>query len=804
MNKFLSFLICICSIAVFSQENRNYSKAKIHYNTAANYQKLIAAGIPMDHGLHKRGVFFISEFSAQELSTIKALGIEVTTLIKDSYTDFIQRNKQITPKNNATQPTSCTTTNTPIKQYPTPTNFSLGSMGGFLTYQEVLDNLDAMHSAYPSLISARAPIGNFRTNGTLNTSVTPSIGDNALQWVRISNNPTVDTDKPEILYDAIHHAREPAGLSQLIYYMWYLLENYDTDPEVRQIVDHTELYFVPVVNPDGYLYNQLIAPDGGGNWRKNRFNTHGVDLNRNYDHYTDGTSASSVWGGLGTSTFTNSDVYAGTGAFSEIETQAMKWFVAQHNFSIALNNHTFGDLLLYPYGYDADKPTPDHVIYQTISKAMVSENGFSNMISAGLYPAAGDSDDYMYGGTTQPHQKIFAFTPEIGQAFWPPANEIDGICKNMMHLNLSAAKMTHNYAHATDTTPYFIGETTTFAASYELRRLGISGNGNFTVTITPISANIIGTGAPKTYTNTAIGTTETDAISITLAADTPKGAKIAYAIEVNGGNIVSTTTVQKIFGALTPTINDNASSLTTYTHSGWSTTDIKYTSAPTAITDSPNGTYTSNQTTTIELSEAIDLRTANHAHIEFAAQWDIEKNWDYVQFQISTDNGQNWVAQCGKYTTLGMENTTQPTAEPLYDGSRTNWVQEYIDINEYLGETIKLRFLLKSDNRIEKDGFYFDDLVVYTSSTAILEVPEQQLRNFSIFPNPTQNTINILPSSNMTLFDIVITNILGTTIADRRNQSGIQSFPLSTVSTGIYFVTIKTGNTTQNFKILKN
>tara|TARA_B110000483_G_scaffold92234_1_gene113742 strand:- start:60 stop:245 length:186 start_codon:yes stop_codon:yes gene_type:complete len=50
--------------------------------------------------------------------------------------------------------------------------------------------------------------------------------------------------------------------------MWYLLENYETDLEVKSIVDYNELYFIPVVNPDGYVYNEQTFPNGGGLWRK--------------------------------------------------------------------------------------------------------------------------------------------------------------------------------------------------------------------------------------------------------------------------------------------------------------------------------------------------------------------------------------------------------------------------------------------------------------------------------------------------------------------------------------------------------
>src|SRR4029453_16587448 len=77
------------------------------------------------------------------------------------------------------------------------------------------------------------------------------------------------------------------SMQQLIYYMGYLLENYQNDSLVKNIVDNRELYIIPCLNPDGYLYNELTDPSGGGMWRKNRRDNldgnFGVDLNRNYD-----------------------------------------------------------------------------------------------------------------------------------------------------------------------------------------------------------------------------------------------------------------------------------------------------------------------------------------------------------------------------------------------------------------------------------------------------------------------------------------------------------------------------------------
>ncbi len=686
--------------------------------------------------------------------------------------------------------------------YPTPANFALGSMGGYLTYQEMLNNLDAMRAKYPSLISERANVGNFITNGTPDNSVTPSIGGNALQWVRISDNPDSDETEPEILYDAIHHAREPASLSQLIYYMWYLLENYDSDPEIKQIIDNTELYFIPVVNPDGYLYNQKTNPNGGGMWRKNRSNSYGVDLNRNYDYYPTGDASSSIWGGLGTSTNTSSPTYAGTNAFSEIETQAMKWFIEQHNFVIALNNHTSGDLLLFPYGYDNNKLTPENNTFESISKILVSQNKYRNMIGSELYPAAGNSDDFMYG-TIGTHDKIYAFTPEIGPSFWPTSNQIDGICKNMMYLNLTAAKMVHNYAQLEDENPLYIGDSTTFESSYSVERIGLTGNGNFTVSIIPLSTNINSVGNPKNYTNTLIGTKILDKIEINLNNTIKVGDDILYKIKIDGGDITTETVVTNKFGAFENMINNSANDLSEYTNQGWSTTTSTYVSGPASITESPNGNYSDNQNKIIELTQSITIDpSVQAANVQFNAKWDTENDYDYVQFQISKDNGVSWIPQCGKYTNLGSTNAEQPTGEPLYDGTQSDWVLEEVDLSDYIGETIKLRFQFVSDAHTVADGFYFDDLIINSVNSQPLDIKENYLDEFNFFPNPFENIFRIQYAA-LERYDLYIRNIEGKEMVRKFKKTGNLELNLSGFNSGIYFLTIISNNTKKTHKIVK-
>jgi len=356
MKNILALCLLSISMSLFAQNtSEKYQRAKIYYNSPEDIVNLGHLDIPVDHGIHKRNHFITSDFSVSELRRAREAGYTVEVLIEDSQAYFIQRNESgISQRRNAT----C---NDNAVVYEKPDNFNLGSMGGYLTYQEILDELDDMRAQYPNLISAPSNISTFLTEGQTDNSVTPSIGGNPIKWIKITDNPDSESsveNEPQILYNAIHHAREPVSVMQLIYYMWYLLENYDTDLEVQNIVNNTELFFVPVVNPDGYLYNQVTNPNGGGFWRKNRKNGSGIDNNRNYNFYINGDPNDGVWGGPGSSSNPNSDIYRGPAPFSEIENQAVNWLVDNNNFKIALNNHTFGEILYFPHAY-ADVPTPD-------------------------------------------------------------------------------------------------------------------------------------------------------------------------------------------------------------------------------------------------------------------------------------------------------------------------------------------------------------------------------------------------------------------------------------------------------------
>lgn len=782
MKFFLTLFVPLFFI-VFSFAQSNYHRARIFYSSTKDLILLANQGVAIDHVTHKKGVFIESDFSQKELNIAKGLGLSYKITIPN-VSDYYKNQNTIKSQN---KNTSCNNQ----FNYPTPANYNNGSMGGFLTYTEMLQELDDMASLYPNLISIKQSISSFST-----------AEGRPIYWVKISDNPNSNESEPEMLYTAIHHAREPASLQQTIFYMWYLLENYGVNEEVQAIINNTELYFVPCINPDGYIYNETTNANGGGLWRKNRRDNldgeYGVDLNRNYDY---------LWGGAGTSGDTDSDIYRGTNAFSEVETQAMKWFCEQHDFKIALNSHSYSNLLLYPFGFATGQTTPDDATFKAISEVMVEQNGYINQLSAALYPTTGDSDDWMYDETST-HNKILAMTPEVGSSFWPSQNEIIPLCKEMVYHNLMAANFITNYAKTKDLNPFSITEKNGYL-KYNIQRLGLENPGDFSVQIIPVSANIVSIGGVNSHIGMSLLQTNLDSIAYTLSSSIQDGDEVKYVIITNNGLYDTKDTISKFYGDFQPTVTENGDNISNWDVSGmWGSTSLFSYSPSTSITDSPNGNYSNNSTTIIQLSNGTSLNNAQAANVSFYAKWDIETGWDYVQFEISTDGGNSWIPQCGKFTGIG--NNNQAEGEPLYDGLQNAWVKEEIDLSDYLEQSILARFKLVSDQAVTEDGFYFDDFninVIY-SSNGIEELGTNGYYLSQNSPNPSNgNTTIHYQTNNNAINDFVLINQVGKIIKTEQltNKKGQVNINTSDLAAGVYFYYLTDGESVSgSYKMVIN
>lgn len=782
MKRCLLLLFLLVTSSLISQEK--YQRAKIYFNSDEELKTLNNLGIPVDHGISYEQGYVLSDFSITEVNQARSAGFSIDILIEDVLKEYLEENKRILSTKDA-QNVMCN------DEYPTPDNFTLGSMGGYYTYQEFLDQLDLMVSLYPNLITAPENISTFLTEGEPDTSTTPSIGGNGIKWVKISDNPNSSEDEPETLYTAVHHAREPTSLTQLIFFMWYLLENYESDAEIKSIVDHTELYFIPVVNPDGYLYNEKTNPEGGGLWRKNRKDILGVDVNRNYDYYINGNPSNNIWGGEGSSSNPNSNVYAGTAPFSEVESQAVKWFCEQHNFVMGVNNHSAGNGIFFPYGYTADAFTPDHHLYEGFLDVLTSENGYFARKTLGI---AGTTNDFMYG-TVNTHDQIFSITPEIGNQFWLPIDEIIPVSKDMMFLNLAIAKMTNSSAIVKDQTPLYVGDQLAVTNTFKVTNLGLTVSNDFNISINPISPNIIEVGNPLFFGNLNPLQKIQVELEYTLDDQATLGDDIIYEVVINNGVFDAISVIKKKFGLPEIPLEDEGDSSTeNFSTNDWGETNETFVSPSSSITDSPGTNYEANQDSSIEILEQVDLTDAESASVHFFAKWRTEKFLDYVTFEISIDNGANWIAQCGTYTTIGII-----TNEPVYDGIRNDWVFEEIDLSEYVGEQILARFHLITNAAVELDGFYFDDLT-FNVVGENLSTEDNALEEFTFFPNPVTDVLNI--QSTESNYTTTTYTILGQQVSTTERHSGNAQIDYSGFAKGIYFVRIDNRSSTRTIKII--
>ena len=254
--------------------NEIYKKIKIANPSPELMNKLGRIGLDLDCGsqFDSNGDLLIEVSSYEEAKIKKFTSYKV--VIADMESFYSKRSLENLPqaklnlrilkgKKNVSKNTSLKTTtygnithrfeNTEI-DWVVPNNFELGaSFGGCLTVDETNAQLDLMRSLYPNLITAKE-----------NASPTDqrTIGGRPIYVVKISNS-SISGTKPQTLYTGMTHSREVSSLMNLTYYMWYLLENYATDPDVKNLVDNHELYFIPIVNPDGLTYNQTQSPNGG-------------------------------------------------------------------------------------------------------------------------------------------------------------------------------------------------------------------------------------------------------------------------------------------------------------------------------------------------------------------------------------------------------------------------------------------------------------------------------------------------------------------------------------------------------------
>jgi len=225
-------------------------------------------------------------------------------------------------------------------------------------------------------------------------------------------NSNKDGSRPAVLYSSNQHAREWISLEVNRRLLHYFIDGWKAnDPEIRDLLKNTELWFVISANPDGYQFTF----DHERLWRKNLRDNNGdgqitpgdgVDPNRNFVEH---------WGydNEGSSPDQADETYRGPSAVSEPETKAMAGLINRIKPKFQSNLHSFGQWLLYPQGWQVGTLDADFPLYVALggTDADPAIPGFNPGQSADtLYVTNGETTDY--ADTTA---GTVAYTPELGE-----------------------------------------------------------------------------------------------------------------------------------------------------------------------------------------------------------------------------------------------------------------------------------------------------------------------------------------------------------------------------------------------------
>jgi len=560
--------------------------------------------------------------------------------------------------------------------------------GIYHTWSENIAFVDSLRLRFPEVISEKWSIGQSHEGRDL--------------WCfRVSANPDVDENEPEILIDGMHHAREIMASEFPIMFAEYLGMNYGTDPAITWLLDHRELYIVPIVNPDGFVFNEVNNPNGGGMWRKNRRvnggDRFGVDPNRNYPY---------MWGDNGgSSPDPDNDTYRGPSAGSEPEIQAIMALINSHEFVTHDSVHSYSNMTLYPWGYTSTD-SPHSSTFVHMAQEMTKYNSYQyGQPSDILYDVSGGSFDWVYGAQDE-HNLIFCFTNEIGgsgDGFWPAENRRGPLFQDNLwpHIYLMRAAGS-----------YFDVDTAIVTGNAKSIDPGQSGSVNFTIHNQSVVTSSMGLSLTVSSddawvhfdeVNRSIGdlpamastTLGSNPLPITIDEGCPNGHLVHFTVTLHiPGDDMSYDLSFMVGSPNSIFYDDFESGTSNWTTTGsWGTTSSLAHSPSNSLTDSPSGNYHDQEATSATING-----TFQATNLSFWHRFDIEDGYDYGRVQVSA-NGGEWVTLTS------------------FDGTQNTWQQVELSLDAYAGQDIRIRFLLETDYTVTKDGWYIDDVMLTGAGT---------------------------------------------------------------------------------------
>jgi hypothetical protein len=261
----------------------------------------------------------------------------------------------------------------PVKDHRKSTASALDT---YPTYTEYLQMMESFASDYPD----RCMLKEFGT----------TVNGRKLLAVKISDNPTTHEAEPAFLYTSTLHGDEGTGYMLMLRLTDSLLNAYNTNEVIKELIDNTEIWINPIFNPDGFYF----ASDSLS-INSTRYNANHADLNRNFP-----------------------DALAGDhpdGMDWQPETIAMMNFMRQHTFVLAANLHDGAELVNYPWDNRSARHADDSWYLQLSRQFadtvhLYSPTGFFSDEENGI---TNGSDWYVVYGGRQDYVNYFLHGREV-------------------------------------------------------------------------------------------------------------------------------------------------------------------------------------------------------------------------------------------------------------------------------------------------------------------------------------------------------------------------------------------------------
>ncbi|XP_071756734.1 carboxypeptidase D isoform X1 [Centroberyx gerrardi] len=147
-----------------------------------------------------------------------------------------------------------------------PTTEQVEAYNKYYNYVDLTRLLQSMAQKYPRIANL--------------SSIGRSVEGRELWVMRITKDPDTDAPgKPKFKYVGNMHGDETISRQVLVYLVEYLLGKYGEEPRITELVNSTDIYIMPSMNPDGFEKSLEGDCNGEAGGRQNARN---IDLNRSF------------------------------------------------------------------------------------------------------------------------------------------------------------------------------------------------------------------------------------------------------------------------------------------------------------------------------------------------------------------------------------------------------------------------------------------------------------------------------------------------------------------------------------------